>query len=357
MIHYVTGNLLAANDEALVNTVNTVGVMGKGIALQFKDLFPNNFQAYSQACKDGTIVPGRLLVIEEQTLTSGKKIIINFPTKKDWKHKSKYEYIEEGLKDLVQVIDKYQIKSIAIPPLGCGNGGLEWEKVKALMEQYLDGLEGVEVHIYQPNEAVSEILKKEAGETSAKLTPARGLLLYALFYYESLGENSSLFVANKLAYFLQTLGEPAFGKLRFSASHFGPYSAQVGYILHDVNGKYIKGLEQMKIGAFTPFDLQYDTINEVSEYVRTQLKGEQVNRLKTLIKLISGFQSAFSLEVLASVAYLRKENPQIDIKETVAKIQAWSPRKKHLFDEKYISIAYNHLNDFSQGKDALFGAL
>ncbi len=353
MIHYVTGNLLAASDEALVNTVNTVGIMGKGIALQFKDTYPNNFQVYQQACKDGTIIPGKLLVTKEATLSSEPKWIINFPTKKDWKHRSKYEYIEEGLKDLVRVISQYRIKSIAIPPLGCGNGGLDWSQEKTLMEKYLGTLE-IDVHIYQPNEAVSELLKRETDHKEAKLTPARALLLYALFYYESLGENSSLFVANKLAYFMQLLGEPSFGKLNFAAAHYGPYCPQVGHILHDVNGKYLKGLEQMGIGAFDALELQYSTMKEVSEYVKTKLKPEQIARLKQLIKLITGFQSALSLEVLASVAYVRKENPCIDLKQTITKIQEWSPRKKHLFKEKYIQIAYNYLDAFSQGKDELF---
>lgn len=353
MIHYITGNLLAASDEALVNTVNTVGVMGKGIALQFKDTYPNNFQVYQQACKDGSIIPGKLLVTKEATLSAEPKWIINFPTKKDWKHRSKYEYIEEGLKDLVQVICQYGIKSIAIPPLGCGNGGLEWSKVKALMEKYLGKLD-IDIHIYRPNEAVSELLKRETNHKETKLTPARALLLYALFYYESLGENSSLFVANKLAYFMQLLGEPSFSKLNFSAAHYGPYCPQVGHILHDVNGKYLKGLEQMNIGAFDSLNLQYSTMKEVSEYVKTKLKPEQIARLKQLIKLITGFQSALSLEILASVAYVRKENPCVDLSQTIAKIQDWSSRKKHLFKEKYIQIAYTYLDDFSQGRDELF---
>lgn len=353
MIHYVTGNLLAAPDEALVNTVNTVGVMGKGIALQFKDSYPYNFSMYQQACKEGSIFPGKLLVTRDSNLSGDSKWIINFPTKKDWKHRSKYEYIENGLKDLVRVIDKYQIKSIAIPPLGCGNGGLKWSNVKEMMEMHLSAL-NVEVHIYQPNEAVGEILKREANRRDTKLTPARAMLLYALFYYESLGENSSLFVANKLAYFMQLLGEPSFGKLKFVAGHYGPYCTQVGYILHDINGKYIKGLEQMKIGAFDSLELQYSTIKEVSTYVRTKLKQDQIDRLKLLIKLISGFQSALSLEILASVAYVRNENTGIDLTQTITQIQNWSPRKKHLFKEKYIQIAYSYLDDFANGRDCLF---
>lgn len=353
MIHYVTGNLLAASDEALVNTVNTVGVMGKGIALQFKDTYPNNFQTYQQACKEGSLAPGKLLVTKEATLSTEPKWIINFPTKKDWKHRSKYEYIEEGLKDLVRIITQYRIKSIATPLLGCGNGGLDWSQIKSMMEKYLGELD-VDIHIYQPNDAVSELLKRETNYKDTKLTPARALLLYALFYYESLGENSSLFVANKLAYFMQLLGEPSFGKLHFVSAHYEQYCPQVGHILHDVNGKYLKGLEQMGIGAFDALELQYSTMKEVSEYVKTKLKPEQIARLKQLIKLITGFQSALSLEVLASVAYVRKENPCIDLMQTISKIQDWSPRKKHLFKEKYIQIAYTYLDAFSQGKDDLF---
>lgn len=356
MIHYVTGNLLTATDEALVNTVNTVGVMGKGIALQFKETYPNNFHIYKQACKEGTLVPGKLLITKEATLDTAPKIIINFPTKKDWKHPSKYEYIEAGLKELVKVIDEHQIKSIAIPPLGCGNGGLDWTEVKTLMEKYLGQLD-VDIHIYQPNNAVSKLLKKEAKNKETKLTPARALLLYSLFYYESLGENSSLFVANKLAYFMQLLGEPSFAKLKFNACQYGPYCQQVGYILHDVNGKYIKGLEQMDIGAFEALELQYDTMKEISKYVKTELKPEQITRLKLLIRLITGYQSALSLEILASVAYIRQQNPNIDLAHTVDEIQKWTPRKKHLFKEKYIQKAYSYLENFSQGKDALFKSI
>ncbi len=228
MIHYVTGNLLAASNEALVNTVNTVGIMGKGIALQFKDTYPNNFQIYQQACKDGTIIPGKFWEQKKQLfrLSQNGSSISN---EKDWKHRSKYEYIEEGLKDLVRVIRQYQIKSIAIPPLGCGNGGLDWSQVKTLMEKYLGTLE-IDVHIYQPNEAISKVLTRETNYKEAKLTPARALLLYALFYYESLG-GGSLFVVNKLAYFMQLLSEPSFGKLNFAAAHYGPYCPQVGHIL------------------------------------------------------------------------------------------------------------------------------
>src|ERR1700752_3457798 len=158
---YTIGNLLEANTQALVNTVNTVGVMGKGIALQFKERFPLNYKVYATACKNGEVEIGKMLVVKENTM-NGEKLIINFPTKTEWYKKSQYNYIEEGLKDLVNVIEKYEIKSIAIPPLGSGNGGLKWDNVKALMNKYLMRLTDVEIVIYEPNDAVKEILQKEA---------------------------------------------------------------------------------------------------------------------------------------------------------------------------------------------------
>lgn len=343
---YIKGNLLEAQTQALVNTVNTVGVMGKGIALQFKEAFPMNFKIYAAACKKQELKPGKLLVVKENNL-NGEKIIINFPTKTEWFMKSKYEYVEEGLKELVKVIDEYKIESISIPPLGCGNGGLKWEKVKLLIEKYLGGLSNVNIQVFEPNEAVKEILKQQDVNKEIKLTPARAMLLYAMFYYESLGENASLFVANKLAYFLQRLGEKSLSKLKFEAHHYGPYAVQVEHLLHNVNGKYLKGLEQMNAKAFEPLELQYDKLKEVSEYVKKELSAEQRVRLSNLVKLIDGFQSALSLEILATVDYIRKDKPGITQEDIINIIHNWSPRKRKMFQEKYIQIAANHLHDYS----------
>src|ERR1700734_444546 len=168
-MQFLKGNLLEANTQALVNTVNTVGVMGKGIALQFKNEFPNNFKEYLAACKAGDLQPGKLLVVKDMSPT-GEKIIINFPTKTKWHLKSKYEYIEKGLEALVDVIKEYDIKSIALPPLGCGNGGLKWEKVKPLIEHYLGPLNGVNIQVFEPNAAVKELLKKQETPKEVKLT-------------------------------------------------------------------------------------------------------------------------------------------------------------------------------------------
>lgn len=345
MIEYTKGNLLDANTQALVNTVNTVGVMGKGIALQFKETFPGNTREYLKASKAGLLAIGKLLVVREQTL-SGERIIINFPTKTSWHLKSKYEYIESGLKELVKTIKVERIGSIALPPLGCGNGGLEWNKVKILMEKYLSQVPNTKVVIYQPSDAVRALLKLQAPKREVNLTPARAMLLYALFYYEASGETSSLFVANKLAYFLQRLGEKL--RLKFEPGHFGPYSVQVGHVLHALNGKYIRGLEQMNMKAFEQLELNYERFDEIDHYVNAKLSTEQRERLSNLVRFIEGYQSALSLEVLASVDFLKSETPGISEKAIIQKIRTWSERKRHLVQERYVSKALAHLDKYSK---------
>ncbi len=342
---YTKGNLLEANAQALVNTVNTVGVMGKGIALQFREQFPYNYKVYAEACKAGTMQIGKMLVVKDKNLRD-EKIIINFPTKTEWFKKSQYSYIEAGLKDLAKVIEANQITRIAMPPLGCGNGGLKWDRVKLLMEQYLGHLRDVDIIVFEPNEAVKELLKQQEQNKEVNLTPARAMLLYAMFYYESLGENVSLFVANKLAYFLQRLGEKSLNRLKFEGYHYGPYSVQVEHLLHNINGKYLKGLEQMNAKAFESLELQYENLPEVSNYVRTQLTAEQRSKLSNLVKLIDGFQSALSLEILATVDFIKKDNPNFTIVDIKEAIFSWSERKKKLFQDKYIQIAFNHLNKY-----------
>ncbi len=345
-MNYLKGNLLESKAHALVNTVNTVGVMGKGIALQFKEAFPQNFKEYAVACKAGTFNIGDLLVVKERTL-EGERIIINFPTKIEWFRKSQYEYIEAGLKELAKVIETYGIKSIAIPPLGCGNGGLSWEKVKPLMEQYLGHLTNIDIQIFEPNDDVKQILKAQEKSKKIQLTPARAMLLYAMFYYELTGEEISLFVANKLAYFLQRLGETNFNKLVFTKHHYGPYSAQVAPFLHSLNGKYLKGMEQMDVKPFDTIELKYNTFEEVRNYAHKELTAEQRKRLSNLVKLIDGFQSALSLEVLATVDFIRKGEPSIEHSELTQRIHEWSDRKRETFKDKYVRIASNHLEQYS----------
>lgn len=346
MITYHTGDLLQAPAQALVNTVNTVGVMGKGIALQFKEQFKENLRAYLKACKEGTLVPGKLLIVRDHTLDGGEKVIVNFPTKTNWKQKSKYEYIEDGLRDLTRAIPEYGITSIAIPPLGCGNGGLDWDRVKPMMEEYLSSLENVDIQIYEPNDAVKSVLQQQNVSKYISLTPTRAIFIYSMFAYESLGEPASLFVANKLAYFLQRMGEDM--NLKFEASKYGPYADGVRHVLYRLNGSYLIGLEQQNAKPFEPVQLNYEKLIEVQKFISTELTPKQQERLNDMLKLITGFESALSLEVLATVAFILEKQPAYNQEEVLLAVGRWSERKKAIMPKRYIDIAYDHLQSYKR---------
>ena len=341
MITMITGNLLETNAEALVNPVNTVGVMGKGIALQFKEAFSHNYEEYRTACKNKTFNIGDILVKNDFNSLLGNKLIINFPTKKHWKQPSEYSYIESGLQSLAKYIKDNDVKSIAIPPLGCGNGGLDWNIVKPMIEKYLSQLTA-DIHLYEPNAAVKELPQKKAPANIAKLTPARAMLLYMLFHYEAFGEYSSLFSANKLAFFLQKMGENL--NLKFEAHLFGPYTENVKRVLYTLNGTYLSGLEQNEAKAFEPLKLNYDRFDEIKQYINNELIDEQKKRLKKMIKFIEGFESDLSLEILASVAMILDGNPSLSL-EKVTEECKWNERKRRLFKNEYIKIAFDHLHE------------
>lgn len=337
----IKGNLLTAPVDALVNTVNTYGVMGKGIALQFRERFPQNYLAYKKACETGQIQVGKMFVFKEQTL-QGEKVIINFPTKKHWRHKSQYSYIEEGLQDLVKVLKEEKIQSVALPPLGCGNGGLEWSKVKQMIEKYLSPLNNIDILVYEPNDQVKALLRKELPKKEARLTDARAMLLYSLFWYEQFGENATVFAANKIAYLLQESGEDL--KLKFIKHIYGPYAQAVEKVLYALNGTFLTGLEQMTANPFEPLMLNYDRKVEIEHYVQTQLNDAQKARLKKVFKLLAGFESTLSLELLTSVYYLMVQKNITKPAKLSQAIQAWSPQKADRLSDDYILIAYEHIN-------------
>ena len=287
MITYITGNILDSKAQALVNTVNTVGVMGKGIALQFKKAYPNNFKAYEEACKKAEVVTGKLLVIHDSNISSGEKIIINFPTKMDWRKPAEYSYIESGLDELINVIEQNKIKSIAIPPLGAGNGGLKWEKVKKIIENKLSSL-NIEIFVYDPTAQIKEHLKKER----VKLTDARALLLYVLSDLVRNGEYVSEFSSEKICYFLQRFGAKKYFKLEFEPNFYGPYSGKVRFVLNAINGSYIMGYSDMDKKPFEPLTLVADGYSTVKHHVESN--PELLAIATKTIAFLKGFYSDFA---------------------------------------------------------------
>lgn len=339
MIKYIEGNLLESEAQALVNTVNTVGVMGKGIALQFKNQFPNNFKAYKKACKDGEIAIGKLFVFEESNLLSGKKIIINFPTKTKWSAPSQYSYIEEGMKDLVRIIKKYKITSLAIPPLGSGNGGLDWNKVKYIMEHYLSGID-INIFIYQPNYIVKEVLRKER----AKLTPARAMLLAILYDLVKNGEFVSEFASEKVAYFLQRFGAQKEFKLNYSPYIYGPYSGQVKHVLYFLNGSYITGYSSKDKKPFEELGIILDAEKDIEEYL-LKPDNKKYNEIVVATKeFLKGAYSYYTLELLSTVDYIMDKMKVDNVDDIKEHLKEWSDRKTQFSEEKYLQLAYKKVS-------------
>jgi O-acetyl-ADP-ribose deacetylase (regulator of RNase III) len=337
MIKYIEGNLLESPAQALVNTVNTVGVMGKGVALQFKNNFPNNYRMYLKACKEGTIEIGKLFVFEEESMLQGKKIIINFPTKTDWRKPSEYSFIDKGLTDLIRIINAYQIKSIAIPPLGSGNGGLIWNNVKEIMETRLKNID-CDIHIYQPNFVVNEVLRKER----VKLTPARAMLLSVLFDLVRNGEFVSEFASEKIAYFLQRFGAQNDFKLDFHPDFYGPYSGKVKHVLYYLNGSYISGYSAKDKKPFEELDIIPDAEPDVNTFLGKAENNDFnviAERTKSFLK---GFYSAFGLELLSTVDFIMQQQKVNTVDEVTVYLENWSDRKKTLFSNpKFVSLAVN----------------
>ena len=339
MIKYIEGDILESNAQALVNTVNTVGVMGKGIALQFKNAFPNNFKAYLNACKRDEIRIGKLLVTRDSNLNTGDKIIVNFPTKKDWRKPSEYSFIEEGLTDLIRIIEKEQIESIALPPLGAGNGGLEWEKVKTIIEQRIGSL-NIEITVYEPSSHIKEYLKSER----TKLTDARALLLYALYDLVRNGEYVSEFSSEKICYFMQRFGAQKYFKLKYEPNFYGPYSGKIRYLLNTLNGSYIMGYSDMNKKPFEPLTLVADGYNMVVEYIESKPELKEITT-KTAA-LLEGFYSDFALELLSSVDYIINTENVSEEQFVINKLNDWNNRKRSLFSNtKYIDISISHLKE------------
>ena len=339
MINFVQGNIIESQADALVNTVNTMGIMGKGIALQFKKEFPNNYKIYREACKNNKLEIGNLLVTEEDTLHYGKKIIINFPTKTNWRLPSEYSYIESGLKALVNLIAEKKIKSIAIPPLGSGNGGLDWNKVKILMLEYLLPIE-CDIKIYEPNYKVQEVLNKER----VKLTPARAMLLFLLYDLVKHGEFVSEFAAEKTAYFLQRNGAEKYFNLNFQQNFYGPYSGKVKHVLYYLNGSYVMGYSSKDKKPFEELQLVMDAEKDVVNYLDLPENAEYKKIAYNTKKILTGFYSTFGLELLSTIDFIIEKTGKSSTEDISNYLKKWSKRKETMFAEaKFIQIAISHL--------------
>ena len=347
MIRYTQGNLLQADAEALVNTVNEIGVMGKGSALMFRESFPENARVYQTACKSKVVHVGRMLVVRERDLT-GERWIINFPTKRHWRHPSKMEWIRDGLKDLARVIREKQIRSIAIPPLGCGNGGLEWLHVKREIELALNDLEDVEILVFAPNSEYQNATKRAGVE---ELTPARVLIAELVRRYAVLGLECTNLEVQKLGWFLsrvihkRKLADPL--ELNYVANKFGPYADNLRHLLNGLDGSYLHC--ERRLSDAGPFDLFW--FEDAKRFaVEAFLKSDECvlyhDAMEETAAVIDGFESPLGMELLATVDWLAEEmDCPLTLPAVTAAVARWpggqaaARRKQRLFDDRLLDLA------------------
>jgi O-acetyl-ADP-ribose deacetylase (regulator of RNase III) len=343
MIEFKSGNILREDAEALVNTVNCVGIMGRGVALQFKNAFRENFKAYAVACKRGDVQPGRMFIHETGWLAN-PKFIINFPTKRHWKGKSRIEDIDAGLASLVNEIRKRGIRSIALPPLGAGLGGLDWSVVRRHIEAALGALEQVRVTVFEPHVAAdaSDVVpvRSHRADKVPDMTAGRAALVGLMHRY--LGGLMDPFVTllevHKLMYFMQVAGEPL--RLRYKAAIYGPYAENLRHVLRKIDGYFVAGYSD---GGDTP-DKELTLVPGAVEDAERSLMGHEGTRerFERVARLVQGFETRFGLELLSTVHWVAHRAESRDPARVMAGTYAWNERKRQ-FSERQIRLALDVL--------------
>ena len=341
MIKLTQGDLLKQGDvDAIVNTVNCVGVMGKGIALQFKNKWPANFTAYAAACKAGQVRPGRMFVFDSGGLVK-PNFIINFPTKDHWRGSSKIEFIRDGLVDLVAQVKRLGIRSIAVPPLGCGNGGLDWADVRPMIEAAFEALPDVEVRLFEPAGA-PDPKTMEVRTKRPRMTAGRAAIVKVLDTYRELNYGLSKIEVQKLAYFLQEAGGPL--DLPFVKHHYGPYSDTLRHALNTMEGHFIRGLGDGVVEA--EIEPTEDALAEAEAFIAEKQHSELAGQVDRVGRLIDGYQSSYGMELLASVHWVATHEADVrSLDDAVAAVHAWNDRKRHLMKPEHIASAWKRLGD------------
>lgn len=337
MIEFKKGDLLREDAEALVNTVNCVGIMGRGIALQFKNAFPENFNSYAAACARNEVQPGQMLVFKTGRLTN-PKYIINFPTKRHWRGKSRIEDIDAGLVALAKEIRSRDIHSIAIPPLGSGLGGLDWSTVRPRIEKSLRDLDNVRIVIFEPSENANDRVNRSSNVP--KMTPGRAALVGLMNRYLNglLDPFITLLEVHKLMYFMEQAGEPL--RLKFTKGLYGPYAENLRHVLKAVEGHLLSGYADGGDAPDKQLKLVPGAVDDAVAFLQTN--SETRSHLDKVADLVEGFESPFGLELLATVHWIASNEGARSIEDIVKLTYAWNDRKRR-FTPRQIALAANVL--------------
>ena len=339
MIEFKTGNILTEDAEALVNTVNCVGFMGRGIALQFKKVFPENFKSYAAACKRKDVQPGRMFVFETGQLTN-PRYIINFPTKRHWRGKSRMEDIDTGLAALGQEIRSRNIRSIAIPPLGSGLGGLDWSEVRPCIEKMLAQFSDLTAVVFEPSDSLADMRTNRSTEVPS-MTAGRAALIGLIDRYIGglLDPFITLLEVHKLMYFMQVAGEPL--QLHYSKGHYGPYAENLRHTLNAIEGHLVSGYTDGGDAPDKQLDLVPGALEDANEFLQNQEKTRE--RFERVSSLVEGFESSFGLELLSTVHWVINEEAAGTLDDVVILTYAWNQRKKQ-FSRRQIELAVDVLS-------------
>ncbi len=338
MIELTQGDILHANAEALVNTVNCVGVMGRGIALQFKKVFPENFKHYKAACDRKELHPGKMFVYDLNGI-GNPRYVINFPTKRHWKGKSRMDDIEAGLQALVSEVRKRGIHSIAIPPLGCGLGGLRWADVRTRIELAFQNLDDVQVFLYEPKGA-PPAEKMVHSKKVPTLTVGRAALLVLMRRYLAavMDPFVTLLEIHKLMYFMQEAGEGL--KLHYNKGLYGPYARNLRHVLTLMEGHFISGYGDAEDNPEREINLLPEILPQAESFLEDH--PATLNHFQRVVDLISGFETPFGMELLSTVHWVATREGAITADQAVSKTYSWNNRKR-MFQEKHIRIAWDIL--------------
>jgi O-acetyl-ADP-ribose deacetylase (regulator of RNase III) len=338
MIEFLKGDMLTANTEALVNTVNCVGIMGRGVALQFRKAFPDNYKAYRAVCDRSELKPGKVFVYELDKLTF-PRFIINFPTKIHWRGKSRLSYIESGLIDLVRVVRERHISSIALPPLGSGLGGLDWTDVKTRIVKAFEELPDVRVLVFEPAGAPAAAVMVKS-RRKPTMTAGRASLLGLMHRYLSglMDTSVSLLEVHKLMYFMQEAGENL--RLRFEKGIYGPYADNLRHVITAIEGHYVSGYGDAVDAPSKQIKLERDYGRRAEELLHKNVETRA--RFDRVISLIDGFETPYGLELLATVHWLATKEGIRDREDMIRMTHDWNAHKK-MFDKRHITIALETL--------------
>ena len=341
MIELTRGDILRSDVEALVNTVNCVGVMGRGIALQFRKAFPENFAAYQAACERGEVQPGRMMVYDLGRLAN-PRLVINFPTKRHWKGKSRMEDVEAGLEALVREVRLRGIRSIAVPPLGCGLGGLDWREVRPKIEAAFRDLPEVKVLLYEPTGAPDPRTMVKDRQVPA-MTVGRAALVGLMRRYLAavMDPSVTLLEIHKLMYFMQEAGEPL--RLRFRKAYYGPYAENLRQVLSAIEGHLIQGYGDGEDQPEKQIELRPGSW-ESAEHFLTDQPGTR-ERFDRVVRLIEGFETPFGMELLATIHWVAAREAAASPEEAVAKTYAWNEGKRRMFTPEQIRAAWEAMRE------------